>query len=150
MKASKETTAVATRKAKRRLENPLTEAQKAEKNVAEVERYRKVLRTADAKCEWARVEAERRCAAGVEWLVVEAMRKLSRRKWHALTYEQKSEKARVEVERRSGIKFTDEQNSEKARVEAERWRAIKFTIEQKSSKAKVKAERQRAIKLTAD
>jgi hypothetical protein len=37
--------------------------------------------------------AERRCAAGVEGLAVEATRKSSRRKCHPLTVEQKFEKA---------------------------------------------------------
>ena len=46
MKAAKDKTSVAARKSKRRLENPLTEAQKAEKVVAEVERQRKNQRTA--------------------------------------------------------------------------------------------------------
>jgi hypothetical protein len=61
MKASKEKTAVAGRDAKRRLENPLTEAQKVEKVAAEIERQRKIQRTADEKCERLRVMAERRC-----------------------------------------------------------------------------------------
>ena len=60
MKVSKEKTAVAARKAKRRLENPLTKAQKAGKVVAEAERQQKIQRTADEKRERAIVEAERR------------------------------------------------------------------------------------------
>ena len=59
MKASKENTVAAARKAKRRLENPLTEAQKVEKVDAEAERQRKILRTADEKCERLRAMAER-------------------------------------------------------------------------------------------
>ncbi len=42
MKVPKEKTAAAARDAKRRLENPLTEAQKAEKAAAESERLRKI------------------------------------------------------------------------------------------------------------
>ena len=42
MKLSNEKTAAAARKAKRRLENPLTEAQKAEKVAVEAERVRKI------------------------------------------------------------------------------------------------------------
>ena len=60
MKASKGKIAVAERKAKRRLENPLTEAQKSEKIAAEVERQRKIQRTAVEKYEKARVEAKKR------------------------------------------------------------------------------------------
>ena len=81
MKASKEKTAVAVRVAKRRLENPLTEAQK----VAEAERQRKIQRTGDEKCERLRVMAERRCAAGVEGLAAEATRESSCRKCYPLT-----------------------------------------------------------------
>jgi hypothetical protein len=50
----------------------------------------------------------------VEGLAAEATRKASRRKYYPLTNEQKSEKARVEVERRSVIKLNVEQKSEKA------------------------------------
>ncbi len=53
------------REAKRRLENPLKEAQKAENVVAEVERQRKILWTADQKCERLRAMAERKRAKGV-------------------------------------------------------------------------------------
>jgi hypothetical protein len=59
MKASKGKTAAAARNAKRRLEIPLTEAQKSEKIVAEVERQQKIRRTAVEKIEKSRVEAER-------------------------------------------------------------------------------------------
>ncbi len=51
-------TVVAARKAKRRLENPLTKAQKAKKVVAEAERQRKIQRTADEKCERLRAKAK--------------------------------------------------------------------------------------------
>jgi hypothetical protein len=118
MKARKEKIVVAARETKRRLDNPFSEAEKAEKSVAQAERRRKIHRTADEKCERARVEAERRCAAGVEGLAAEATRKSSRRKCHPLTNEQKFEKARVNDARRSAIKLTFEQKSEKTRVEA--------------------------------
>ena len=59
MKASKAKTVVAARKAKSRLENPLTEVQKAEKVAAEAERQRKIHRTADEQCEMLRAIAER-------------------------------------------------------------------------------------------
>ncbi len=72
MKASKKKTAAAARHAKRRLENPLTEAEKAEKMVAEAERQRRIQRTADEKCEKLRAMAKKRCAAGVEGLATEA------------------------------------------------------------------------------
>ena len=42
MKLPKEKSAVAARHAKRRLENPLTETQKAEKAAVEAERLRKI------------------------------------------------------------------------------------------------------------
>ena len=51
MKLPKEKTAAAARHAKRRLENPLTEAQKSEKAAVEAERLRKIQRTADRNSE---------------------------------------------------------------------------------------------------
>ena len=72
MKASKEKIAATARKAKRRLENLMTEAQKAEKVVAEVESQRKIQRMVDEKCERLRAMAERRCVAGSEGLAAEA------------------------------------------------------------------------------
>ena len=51
MKVQKMKTAVAVRKTKRRLENPLTEAQKSEKVAAEAERLRKNQRTANENSE---------------------------------------------------------------------------------------------------
>ncbi len=119
----------------------MTEAQFLKKLVAKAGRQRKIQRTAGEKCERFRAKAERRCAAGVEGLAAKATRKSSRRKWHPLTYEQKYEKARVEVERRSAIKLVVEQKSEKARVEIVRRIAMKLTVEQKYEKARVDAER---------
>jgi hypothetical protein len=66
MKASIEKTAAAARKANRRLQNPLTEAQKYERFVAEVERQQNIQRTAVEKYARSRVEAERRSTAWVE------------------------------------------------------------------------------------
>ena len=51
MKLPKEKFAAAARDAKRRLENPLTRAQKAEKAAVDVERLRKIQRTADRNSE---------------------------------------------------------------------------------------------------
>ena len=75
MKARKEKTAAAARETIRRLNNPLTEAEKAKKSAAEAERKRKIQWTADEKSERARVEAERRSAAGVGGLAADATRK---------------------------------------------------------------------------
>jgi len=141
MKASKEKTITASRTTKRRLENPLTEAQKVKKVAAESERRRKIWRMADKKCDRLRAKAKRRCAAWVERLAAEVMRKSSRRKRHPPIDEEKSEKAGVEVERRSVIKLTVDQNFKKARVEATRRSSIKLTVEQKSKKARVEAKR---------
>ena len=62
MKASKGKTAVAARKATRRLENCMTEVQKSEKFAAEIERQRKIQRTSIEKSEKNKVDAERRSA----------------------------------------------------------------------------------------
>ena len=51
MKLSKEKSAVAAREAKRRLENPLTEAQKAGKFASEAKRLRKIQRERDRNSE---------------------------------------------------------------------------------------------------
>jgi hypothetical protein len=64
MKLPNEKYAVAAREAKRRLENPLREAQKAEKAAVEAERLRKIQRTADRNSERLRVMAERRSVTG--------------------------------------------------------------------------------------
>jgi len=108
MKALKEKTADAARHAKRRLENPLTEAQKAGNVVAEAERQRTIRWPADEKCERLRAKAERRSITGVEELVAEAKQKSLRRKSPPQTTFKKVEKTRVEVERRSVIKLTAE------------------------------------------
>ena len=75
MKLPKEKSAVAAREAKRRLENPLTRAQKAEKASDNAERLRKIRLTADRNSERLRVMAGRRNVAGAEGLAVEASRK---------------------------------------------------------------------------
>ncbi len=93
MKLRKGKYAAVAKKAKRRLENPLTKAQKAEKAaVDEVERQRKIQRTADRNSERARAEAERRSDAGVEGLAAEVIRKSAIRKINPLTVEQKAKK----------------------------------------------------------
>ena len=102
MKLQKEKSAAAVNKAKRRLENPLTEAQKAEKDAAdEAERLRKIQRTIDRNRDRARAEAERRSATGAEGLAANASRNSTRRKLHPLTVDEKAEKVRVETERRN-------------------------------------------------
>ena len=68
MKLPKEKFAVAAREAKRRLENPLIEAPKAEKVAVEDERLRKIQRTAYRNSERFRAKAERRSVAGTEGL----------------------------------------------------------------------------------
>ncbi len=61
MKSTKQKSAAAAREAKRRLKNPLTETQKADKAAVEAERIRKILRMADRNSErlelWRRDEA---------------------------------------------------------------------------------------------
>ena len=93
--------AAAARDAKCRLENPLTEVQKAEKAEVDAERLRKIQRKADRNSERLRAMAERRSAAGAEGLAVNASRNSTRRKLHPLTVEEKAEKVRVETERRN-------------------------------------------------
>ena len=90
MKVPKEKTAAAARKTKRRLENPLTDAQKVEKAAAEAERLRKIQQTADENSERLRAKAERRSAAGAEGLASEATRKSTRRKSNPLTSDGKA------------------------------------------------------------
>jgi len=87
------------RHAKRRLENPLTKAQKSGKAVAKADRLRKVQRTADRNSETLIAMPERRSVAGAEGLAAEAFRKSTRRKSHPLIVDQKAEKVRVETER---------------------------------------------------
>ncbi len=101
MKLPKEKSAAAARHAIRRLENPLTEAQKAEKAEVEADQIRKIQRTADRNSERLRAMTERRSAAGAEGLATEASRISTRRKLHPLTVEEKAETARFEAERRS-------------------------------------------------
>ncbi len=80
MKLPKEKSAAAARHAKRRLENPLKEAQKAGKVAVEAERLRKIQRTVDRNSERLRAMAERRSAAGAdEGLAAEASRNSTRR-----------------------------------------------------------------------
>jgi len=118
--------------------------------VAEAEMQRKIRRTADEKCENARVAAERRCVAGVEGLAVEATRKSSPRKRHPLAYEQMFEKAKVHVERRSVIKLIVEQNFEKARVETKRRSVLQLTVEQRVEKARIDVERRKSCNYPTD
>jgi hypothetical protein len=66
MKALKGKIAVAARKAKRRVENPLTEAQKNKMVAAEVERQRKILRAAVEKNKKSRVERRQEARHGLE------------------------------------------------------------------------------------
>ena len=63
MKLPKEKSAAAARHAKRRLENPLIEAQKAEKDEVDAERLRKIQRKADRNSDRLRAMAERRSDA---------------------------------------------------------------------------------------
>ena len=66
MKSTEEKTAAAARDSKRRLENPLAEAQKAEKAATEPERLRKTQRMANKNSERLIAKVERRSAEGVE------------------------------------------------------------------------------------
>ena len=59
--------------------------------------------------------AERQCVAGVEGLAAEATRKSSRRKCHPLTYEQKSENARVGTQRLLNLMLSKSLNDFKMR-----------------------------------
>ena len=101
MKLPKEKSSAAARDAKCRLENPLTEAQKAEKAAVEAERLRKIQRTTDRNSEILRAMIERRSVARAEGLSAEASRNSTRRKLHPLTVNEKAEKARVDAKRRS-------------------------------------------------
>ncbi len=101
MKLPKEKSAAAARHAKRRLENPLTKAQKAENAAVEAERLRKIQQSVDGNSERLRAKTERRSAAGAEGLAAEATRKSTRRKSHPLTVDEKAEKARADAERRN-------------------------------------------------
>jgi hypothetical protein len=101
MKLPKERSAATARDAKRRLENPLTEAQKDEKAEVDAERLRKIQRTADKNSERLRAMAERRSAPGAEGLAAKASRKSTHRNSHPLTVDEKAEKARADVKRRN-------------------------------------------------
>ena len=92
--------AVVVDKVKRRLENPLTEAQKAKKLAVEAERLPKIQRTAERNSERLRAMAERWSVAGAEGLAAEAFRKYIRRKSHPLTVKEKAEKAKADAKRR--------------------------------------------------
>ncbi len=126
--------AAAARHAKRRLENPLTEAQNAGKTTVEAEQLCKIQRTANRNSERLRAMAERRSAAGAEGLAAEATRKSTRRKIksHPLTFDEKPEKARLEAERRSveGAEFLAAQ----ATRLSERRKINPLTTEQKAKK----------------
>ena len=124
MKLPNEKSAAAAREAKRRLENPLTEAQKAEKVAVEAERLRKIKRTADKNSERLRAKAERRSAAGVEGLAAEATRKSARGKTNPLTDEQKAKRAMTYAFRNRQFRLTVEQKAEKVRIETERRNAV--------------------------
>ena len=148
MKLSNEKSAAAAREAKRRLENPLTEAQKVEKAAVEAERLRKIQRTTDRNSERLRVMAERRSVAGAEGLAAEASRKSTRRKLHPLTVDEKAEKVRVETERRNvaGAEFLA---AEAARLSAHR-KTIPLTADQKAKKAVANATRYQQTRLTVE
>ena len=148
MNLPKEKSAAAARHAKRRLENPLTEAQKAEKAAVDAERLRKIQRTADRKNERLRVMAERRSAAGVEGLAANASRNSTRRKLHPLTVDEKAEKARDEVERRhvAGAEFLA---AEAARLSVHR-KTNPSTVEQKAKKAVANAVRYQQTRLNIE
>ncbi len=89
MKLPKEKSAATAREAKRRVENPLTKAQKSEKAAVEAERLRKIQRTTIRNNERLRVMAERWSVAGAEGLADEASRLSTRRKSHPLTTDKK-------------------------------------------------------------
>ncbi len=163
MKLPKEKSAAAAREVKRRLENPLTEAQKAEKVAVEAERLLKIQRTVDRNSERLRVMVERRSAAGAEGLAAEASRNSTRRKLRPLTIDEKAEKAKAETERRSvgGAEFlaaeatrnsghrkanplTDEQKAKKAVANATRYRQSRLNIEKKAKKVRIETERRNA------
>ena len=101
MKLPKHKYAADVDKANRRLENPLTEAQKAEIATVEAERRRNIQRAANRNSERLRAKAERRSVAGGESLAGEASRLSTGRKSHPLAVDEKAEKARLEAERRS-------------------------------------------------
>ncbi len=101
MKLPKEKYAASARDAKRRLQNPLIEAQKAEKVAVNAERLRKIQWTADRNNERLRAMAETRSGAGAKGLAAKASRNSTRRKLHPLTSDEKVTKAKAEAEWRS-------------------------------------------------
>ena len=163
MKLSKQKCVVAAREAKRRLENPLTEAEEVEKTSDDAERLRKIQRTADRNSERLRVMAERRNAAGAEGLAAEASRKSACRKTHLVTTDEKAEKARLEAERRSVARvellvakairksgrlktnpLTADQKVEKTIANATRYRQSRLAVEQKAENVRIETERRNA------
>jgi hypothetical protein len=163
MKLPNEKTAAAARDAKRRLENPLIEAQIAEKAAVNAERLRKIQRTADRNSERLRAMAERRSDAGDEGLAAEATRKSTRRKSHPLTFDEKAEKARDKAKRRCAAgaellaaeatristrskinPLTTEQKAKKAVADANRYRQTRLSVEQKAENVRIDTERRNA------
>ncbi len=132
MNLPKEKSTVAERETKRRLENPLTEAQKAEKVAVDAERLRKIQRTIDRNSERLKVMAARRSAAGVEGLATEASRLSTRRILHPLTVDEKAEKARADADRRS-VAGAEYLAAEAIRKSAHR-KINLSTVEQKAKK----------------
>ncbi len=122
----------AARDAKRRLENPLTESQKAEKAAVDAERLRKIQRTTYRNSERLRAKAERRSVEGAKGLAAEACRLSTRRKLHPLTDDEKAEKARLEAERRSDV-GAELQAAEAIQKSAHR-KTNPSTVEQKAKK----------------
>ena len=79
--------------------------------------------TVEEKAEKARADAERRNAAGAEFLVAEATQLSARFKSNPLTVEQKAKKAVANANRYSQSRLTVEQKAENVRIETERWNA---------------------------
>ena len=148
MKLPTEKFAATAREAKRRLENPLTEAQKAEKSAVEAERLRKIQRTADRISERLRAMVERRSVAGVEGLAAKASRNSTRRKLHPLIIDEKAEKARAEAKRR-GVEGAELLAAEATWKLAHR-KTNPSTIEQKSKNVVADAVRYRQSRLIVD
>ena len=163
LKLPKQKSSVVVGKAKRRLENPVTEAQKAENAAVDAERLRKIQRITDKNSERLRVMAERRSAVGAEGLAANASRNSTRRKLHPLTVEEITEKARAEAEKRSVAEaeflvpeatrisarrkinpLTAEQKAEKAVADVVRNRQSRLTVDQKAEKDRIETERRNA------
>ena len=133
MKLSNEKSEASARDGKRRLENPLTEAQKAKKAAADAERLRKIQRTIDRSSERLRAKVERRSVAGIEGLAAEAFRLSTRRKSHPLSFGEKAKKTRAEEERRSATR-AELPTAQAARLSQYR-NTDPLTVEQKAEKA---------------